>query len=214
MFGRDLEEMQNAPMTEVLELHNGASSDEVLGTRYLGSEQTAFRVWAPHADRVSVEIYHPSLRTVALQRSHSGHWSTVVEGVSPGALYKYRLGEDRVFPDPASQSQPEGVHGPSMVVSHDFQRTDGSWHGMPIEEYVLYELHIGTFTDEGTFEAAIEHLPYLKELGVTAIEVMPVAQFPGSRNWGYDGVYPYAVQNSYGGPVASNASSMRHTVLA
>jgi maltooligosyltrehalose trehalohydrolase len=128
-----------------------------------------------------------------------GYWTGIIEGLEPGTSYKYVLNGDRAYPDPASASQPLGVHQSSQIVSRDFPWSDAAWHGMSVEEYVIYELHIGTFTAAGTFEAAIEHLPYLRDLGVTAIEVMPVAQFPGERNWGYDGVYPFAVQHSYGG---------------
>jgi maltooligosyltrehalose trehalohydrolase len=104
-------------------------------------------------------------------------------------------------PDPASRFQPDGVHGPSEVTDSSFAWTDTGWGGLPLEKFVLYELHVGTFTPEGTFEAIISYLSYLRELGVTVLELMPVAQFPGTRNWGYDGVFPFAVQNSYGGPL-------------
>jgi maltooligosyltrehalose trehalohydrolase len=105
-------------------------------------------------------------------------------------------------PDPASAYQPEGVHGPSAVVDHRFDWKCDSWRGIPLQDYIIYEMHIGVFTLAGTFDAAIDRIPYLKELGVTAVEVMPVAACPGERNWGYDGVYPYAVQGNYGGPAA------------
>src|SRR5204862_2591707 len=95
---------------------------------------------------------------------------------------------------------PDGVHGPSAVVGSDFPWTDVTWRGVPLHRLVLYELHVGTFTPEGTFDAVVPRLVELAELGVTAIEIMPVSQFSGGRNWGYDGVFPYAVQNSYGGP--------------
>ncbi len=104
------------------------------------------------------------------------------------------------FPDPASRLQPEGVHQASQVVDLRFPWTDGAWRGLLLEQFVFYELHVGTFTKEGTFDAVIPHLQELADLGVTAIEIMPVAQFPGTRNWGYDGVYPFAVQSSWGGP--------------
>jgi maltooligosyltrehalose trehalohydrolase len=103
--------------------------------------------------------------------------------------------------DPASRYQPESVHGPSQVVDTYFRWTDTHWRGIPLRDYVLYELHVGTATPEGTFEALIPRLGYFDELGVTALELMPVAQFPGKRNWGYDGVLPFAVQNSYSCPL-------------
>jgi maltooligosyltrehalose trehalohydrolase len=116
--------------------------------------------------------------------------------------YRYVLDGRVERPDPASRFQPDGVHGPSEVVDpNDFQWSDAGWHGRPTDRMIIYELHVGTFTPEGTFEAIVPHLDYLRtELGVTAIELMPVAQFPGTRNWGYDGAYPFAPQASYGGP--------------
>ena len=114
------------------------------------------------------------------------------------------------FPDPTSLSQPEGVHGPSQAIDlREFEWSDDNWKNIPLEEYILYELHTGTFTPEGTFAALEEKLDYLKDLGINAIEIMPVAQFPGGRNWGYDGVFPFAVQNSYGGP-----KGLKHLVNA
>ena len=119
----------------------------------------------------------------------------------PGSLYRYQLDGDLRVPDPASRYQPEDVHGVSEVIDPSaFRWRDEDWQGRPWEETVLYELHVGTFTPEGTFAAARARLDYLVDLGVTAVELMPVADFPGSRNWGYDGAYLYAVQNSYGGP--------------
>lgn len=103
-------------------------------------------------------------------------------------------------PDPASLAQPDGVHGTSQAINiKNFEWTDSQWKNIPLEEYILYEIHTGTFTPQGTFESIEKKLDYLKDLGVNAIEIMPVAQFPGNRNWGYDGVFPFAVQNSYGG---------------
>jgi maltooligosyltrehalose trehalohydrolase len=131
---------------------------------------------------------------------NSGYFYGEVRGVGPGTRYKFRLNHATEFPDPASRYQPEGVHGPSEIVAEEFTWTDQHWLGIPLPAYVIYELHVGTFTPAGTFDSVIEHLDDLRELGVTAIEIMPVSQFPGSRNWGYDGVYPFAAQTSYGGP--------------
>ena len=128
-----------------------------------------------------------------------GYFRGIVDRVPAGSRCRYRLNGGREFPDPASRSQPEGVHGPSELIADHFEWQDASWQGIPLRDYILYELHIGTFTAEGTFDAAISHLDYLADLGVTAVEIMPVAQFPGGRNWGYDGVYPLAVQSTYGG---------------
>lgn len=160
-----------------------------------------FIVWAPFAQSMAVKIISPPGQLVAMEQEGSGYWKAVVSGLAPGSRYYYRLDDDRDRPDPASHFQPEGVHGPSQVVDHAaFCWTDRDWRGIPPASMIIYELHTGTFTPEGTFEAVIARLKDLKELGVNAVELMPVAQFPGARNWGYDGAYPYAVQNSYGGP--------------
>ncbi len=131
-----------------------------------------------------------------------GYFLAIADDIPARTLYRYRLDNDKELPDPASRHQPQGVHGPSQVVENCFAWNDSSWRGLPLEKYVLYELHVGTFTSEGTFEAIIPRLRALQKLGITAIELMPAAQFPGNRNWGYDGVYPFAVQATYGGPTA------------
>ncbi len=177
-----------------------AELNSPLGAVDLGNGRASFLVWAPAAENVEVHIFGARERVAALSPIRDGFFSAAVEGAGPGTRYKFRLNGGDEFPDPASQFQPEGVHGPSEIVSAAFAWQDSAWTGMPLADYLFYELHIGTFTAEGTFDAAIGHLDYLRELGVTAVELMPVAQFPGSRNWGYDGVYPFAVQNSYGGP--------------
>jgi maltooligosyltrehalose trehalohydrolase len=120
--------------------------------------------------------------------------------VGGGARYLFRFPDGRERPDPASRFQPEGVHGPSEVVASDFRWTDAGWRGLPLRDYVIYELHVGTFSREGTFDGVIAELDRLRQLGITAVEIMPVSPFPGERNWGYDGVYPHGVQSSYGGP--------------
>ena len=173
----------------------------------LGAVSTAdgacsFLVWTPRAEKVDVHILSPRERFVPMQPQERGYFHALVKDVRPGVLYSYRLNGDTDRPDPASRFQPQGVHGPSQVADSRFNWTDDSWRGLPLDEYVLYELHVGTFTPQGTFDAIIPRIADLKALGVTAIEIMPVAQFPGSRNWGYDGVYPFAVQDSYGGPQA------------
>jgi maltooligosyltrehalose trehalohydrolase len=136
----------------------------------------------------------------------SGHelgvFSAIVPSAAAGDDYWFLLDDDHARPDPVSRWQPAGVHGPSRVVDpRAFSWTDEGWRGVSMDDLVIYELHVGTFTTEGTFAAIIPRLPALKAFGITAIEVMPAAQFPGARNWGYDGVSMYAVQNSYGGPV-------------
>lgn len=164
------------------------------------TEGVQFTVWAPRAQNVGVVL--PALgRTVALTPGPRGYFSSLVPDARAGMDYMFELGQGVFRPDPASRHQPHGVHEPSRVVDpKSFTWSDANWRGIPLVQYVMYELHIGTFTTEGTFDAAIERLPYLSELGVTAIEIMPVSQFPGERNWGYDGAYPFAAQNTYGGP--------------
>jgi maltooligosyltrehalose trehalohydrolase len=164
----------------------------------LDDGQTAFLLWAPKAKVVTLRLKGPD-RDVPMAAGEDGyHWA--LAGVGPGTCYAYSLdgGDDR--PDPASRSQPGGPHGPSEVVAGDFPWTDAAWKNPALRTHVLYELHVGTFTTAGTFDAAAEHLAELRELGVTAVELMPVAQFTGARNWGYDGVALFAAQNSYGGP--------------
>ncbi|MBI2880185.1 MAG: malto-oligosyltrehalose trehalohydrolase [Candidatus Tectomicrobia bacterium] len=177
-----------------------AEEGRALGARDLGGGRCRFRVWAPSRREVQIHLLAPRERVVPLAAEDRGYHSAVVEGVEPGSLYRYRLGENREFPDPASRSQPQGVHGPSQVVDSRFAWGDGGWKGLPIQDYILYEVHVGAFTPDGTFDAVLPRLNDLEDLGVTAVELMPVAQFPGSRNWGYDGVFPFAVQHSYGGP--------------
>jgi len=175
--------------------------DEALGGVLVGENACSFLVWAPRARSVEVRIVEPRERAVPMQGAGCGYFHAVVEGISAGALYRYRLDGENERPDPASRYQPRGVHGPSQIIDSSFKWNDSRWRGIALEKYVFYELHVGTFTPEGTFDAIVPRLAALKDLGVTAIELMPVAQFPGERNWGYDGVYPYAVQASYGGPL-------------
>ena len=170
------------------------------GAHPLGGGRCRVHVWAPRARPVHLHLVAPRDRLVPLPALGAGWFGADVEEAPPGTRYRYRLDEGAEYPDPASRSQPEGVHGPSEVVGHEFPWTDEGWRGVPLTGLVIYELHVGTFTRAGTFEAVIPHLAALRQLGVTAIELMPVAQFPGARNWGYDGVYPFAVQQSYGGP--------------
>lgn len=158
-----------------------------------------FNVWAPERKRISVHFLGPPGRFVKLSQTSDGYFTNIVQGVKAGELYYLKLDDGLERPDPASRSQPRGVHGPSEVVSNEYPWTDADWHGIPLDKYLIYELHVGAFSPQGTFAGIVEHLDYLVGLGITAIELMPVAQFPGRRNWGYDGVFPYAVQDSYGG---------------
>ncbi len=178
------------------------SGPSQLGARWLGGGFTAFEVWAPEATRVEL-VLDGGVRT--MQPGVRGYHRLLAEDVRPGDTYRYRLHrEDGTYvdrADPASRFQPEGVHGPSAVDDPEgFVWTDRGFTAGPLHEQVLYELHVGTFSPAGTFDGAIDQLPHLLELGVTAIELMPVWQFPGGRNWGYDGVLQYAVQDTYGGP--------------
>ena len=175
-----------------------------LGATVIGPEGVSFRVWSPGKEEVSVEVLSPGgSRLIQLGKGVRGYFAGTAEDVRAGDLYFYVLDRKDRFPDPASRFQPEGVHGPSQVIDPDeFFWDDDTWRGKPLRDFLIYELHTGTFTHEGTFESVIPRLDYLSDLGITAIELMPVAQFPGNRNWGYDGVYPFAPQNTYGGPAA------------
>ncbi|MFZ0088029.1 MAG: malto-oligosyltrehalose trehalohydrolase [Solirubrobacteraceae bacterium] len=164
-----------------------------LGARALDDDRVEFRVWAPRASALALS--HAD-NLIELQHAGYGIFEAAVPG-RPGDDYSYLL-DGHPLPDPCSRWQPEGLRGPSRVVSID-RRRDG-WQPPSIAELVVYELHIGTFSEAGTFDGAIEHLPELASLGVTAIEIMPVAEFPGARGWGYDGVYISAAQSTYGGP--------------
>ena len=168
-----------------------------LGATVGANGRTRFVVWAPDATTIEVAL---DAGRHGLDRD-GPYWSAEVAGVAHGDRYRYVV-DGAELPDPASRWQPDGVHGPSAVVDESvFQWHDDDWTGTELAGTVLYEMHVGTFTAEGTFEAASRQLSRLRDLGVTAVEVMPVAAFPGTRNWGYDGVFPYAVQDSYGGPV-------------
>jgi maltooligosyltrehalose trehalohydrolase len=158
-------------------------------------------VWAPKARELAVKVIGPDHRTVAMTRGPHDIFEARVQGLRSGTDYLYVIDGKKERPDPCSRFQPHGVHGPSRVTAtDDFIWSDRGWAGVPQDQLVFYELHVGTFTEAGTFESIIPKLDYLAELGISAIELMPVAQFPGERNWGYDGVFPYAPQASYGGP--------------
>lgn len=161
----------------------------------------AFRVWAPTSEKVEVVLEGPVQNVHRLSREPEGYFSGQVPGIESGQLYRYRLDEGQPFPDLASRFQPQGVHGPSQVIELGrFSWTDGNWKGVDRDELVIHEIHVGTFSPEGTFEGVIQRLPLLRDLGVTAVELMPVADFPGNRNWGYDGVSIFAPARCYGTP--------------
>lgn len=162
------------------------------------SRGVEFRVWAPHAGRVELVA---DGRTFALTREDGGTWCAVVTAAADRSRYAYLVDGQGPYPDPYSRSQPEGPHAPSEVIDprrHAWR--DADWGGLRIGGLVIYELHVGTFTADGTFDAAIAELPRLRDLGIGAIELMPVAEFPGGRNWGYDGVDLFAPCHVYGGP--------------
>jgi maltooligosyltrehalose trehalohydrolase len=158
-----------------------------------------FSVWAPEPQRVELVLGD---ERVPMERSENGWWAVEVPGTGPGTDYAFSLDGGRPLPDPRSPWQPQGAHGPSRVVDHSaFSWTDGDWRGgPPLSAALVYELHVGTFTPEGTFEAVIDKLPHLLDLGVTHLELMPVVEFPGRRGWGYDGVDLFAPHSAYGGP--------------
>jgi maltooligosyltrehalose trehalohydrolase len=182
------------------------------GATVLKDRSVQFRVWAPNHEALAIRILGDHPRTIPMAMTHSlnsefgGEFVATVPDAAPGTDYFYVLdagrNNERERPDPVSRWQPRGVHGPSRIVDpNSFNWSDQDWTGIPLKDFVIYELHTRTFTPEGTFESIIPHLPYLRDLGITAVELMPVAEFPGKRNWGYDGASLYPPQNSYGGPV-------------
>jgi maltooligosyltrehalose trehalohydrolase len=170
-----------------------------LGAVARGDGRARFTVWAPRSRRVEVRLGD---RLVPLEAEEGGYHRGDVDGVPPAALYRYRLDDGVERPDPASRHQPQGVHGPSQIDDVPFAWTDAGWKGVETARLVLYELHVGAFSRAGTLDGAIPALDRLRDLGVTAVELMPLSQAPGDRNWGYDGVFPFSVQASYGGPAA------------
>jgi maltooligosyltrehalose trehalohydrolase len=190
-----------------------------LGATPLAKHRWNFTVWAPQHDRLDLHLLDHRQAFLPMQRDALGYHSVIADNVQAGAKYFYRLSDSHERPDPASRRQPDGVHGPSELVDlRSFEWTDSNWKGVALEDTVFYELHVGTFTQEGTFAALLTALDQLATLGVTTIEIMPIAQFPGARNWGYDGVYPFAVQNSYGTPrdlqIFVNAAHSRGLAVA
>jgi malto-oligosyltrehalose trehalohydrolase len=162
----------------------------------LHAEGVTFRIWAPAAKRVELILKKPH----AMQARDGWHEVTMA-GARAGTRYRYRIDCELEVPDPASQFQPEDVAGPSEVIDHDaYAWRAKSWRGRPWHEAVTLECHVGTFTPEGTFRAMIDRLDHGVETGITAIELMPIAGFPGRWNWGYDGVLPYAPDGAYGKP--------------
>ena len=174
-----------------------------VGANRLPDGRWEFLLWAPQARAVRLHLLQGRGELLAMEPLAEGYHRATVRTLEPASEYFYQLDAERDLPDPASRFQPKGVHGPSQIVDPNaFRWTDHSWKGKTLERSVFYELHVGTYTPEGTFDAVIPHLPELAALGVTSIELMPIAQFPGPRNWGYDGVFLFAPQNTYGSPQA------------
>ncbi len=171
------------------------------GAEHRADGSTRFRLWAPGSAPVELELMGPRGATRLTLQSDGNGWYERVTEAAAGARYAFVVGEGLRVPDPASRFNPDDIHGASEVVDPlAYRWRNAAWRGRPWHEAVVYELHVGTFTPEGTFAAAAARLPALAELGVTAVELMPVADFPGSRNWGYDGVLPFAPDASYGRP--------------
>jgi maltooligosyltrehalose trehalohydrolase len=180
-----------------------------VGVSFSAGNQADVVVWAPRAEQVAINIHERSA-TLLLDHEGLGCWRLKTDQIRPGDQYTFILDGEKEHPDPASLCQPHGIEGPSQAVdTAAFHWEDQSWVNPALESYIIYEIHTGTFTSEGTFAAIEEKLDHLKALGVNAIEIMPVAQFSDSRNWGYDGVFTYAVQNTYGG-----ASALQHLINA
>ena len=168
------------------------------GAEFVAANTVRFRVWASGQESVMLRLTGKEFK---MNTAGDGWFEFTASGVTPGAEYNYILAEGTVLPDPASRGQKVDVNGPSLVINPESYRWKNTqWQGRPWEETVFYELHVGTFTPEGTFNAATEKLPYLADLGITAIEILPVSQFGGNRGWGYDGVLLYAPHSAYGTP--------------
>ncbi len=182
---------------EVSAIQNMSYCYPAVGAFINGNDNfTSFTVWSPECKTMEVEV---GAKRVPLEKDERGYWRASVGSAGPATNYRYRINGRQPRPDPASRSQPHGVHGPSAVLETNFEWSDDNWRGMALADMVIYELHVGTFTSEGTFEGVASRLDHFSDMGINAMELMPVAQFPGDRNWGYDGVFPFAVQNSYGG---------------
>ncbi len=173
--------------------------NRTIGVNFNNSAEAQVLVWAPFTDNAALKLKNAEL---PMSKRERGYFSIDTDQLKPGDTYQFIV-NGKLLPDPASLFQPEGVHGPSAAFdTKAFKWTDNSWRNLPLSDYIIYEVHTGTFFPSGTFKGIEQKLDYLVSLGITAIEIMPVSQFPGSRNWGYDGVFPFAVQNSYGGAAA------------
>lgn len=177
--------------------------ERTIGAIPLADGSWHFSVWAPKRESVWLHVLGDNEQVAKMEKGECGYHHATLRNAAVGSRYLYRLDQSHERPDPASRFQPDGVHGPSQLVDlRAFRWSDSNWKGRPLETSIFYEVHVGAYTNEGTFEAILERLPDIVDLGATTIEIMPVSQFPGARNWGYDGVYLFAPQNSYGGPCA------------
>ncbi|MFH1837055.1 MAG: malto-oligosyltrehalose trehalohydrolase [Candidatus Omnitrophota bacterium] len=173
------------------------------GAFYRGGGECEFIVWAPLKEEMTLKLMSSREMCCSMDKKGEGYWYTRIKGIKPGERYVYTADGVTSRPDPASFYQPEGVHNPSAVFDHtSFQWEDDGWKGIPLHDMIMYELHTGTFSERGTLDGVADKIGHFKDLGINAVELMPLAQFPGARNWGYDGVHPFAVQNTYGGPPA------------
>lgn len=167
-----------------------------LGAR-VGEKSVSFRVWAPKAHQI--EVVFDNGKAEPLDRDSTGYYYGISAHARVGTTYRYRLDGQQAFPDPCSRFQPQGPHGPSQIVdSSSYTWSDQTWPGVQMAGHVIYELHVGAFTKEGTFDAAIEQLDFLKRLGITLLELMPIAEFSGRWNWDCDGVFLFAPSHRYG----------------
>ena len=171
-----------------------------VGANIINKSVTRFNVWAPLQKKIELLLLDTN-EVYPMEKDEFGYWKVSLNDCNADARYRYKLNGKNTFPDPASCFQPEGVHGPSQVFNTTgFEWSDHNWIYPELGEYIMYELHPGTFSNEENFQGICNKLDYLVDLGINAIEITPVGQFPGRRNWGYDVAYPFAVQNSYGGP--------------
>ncbi|MEP6735715.1 MAG: malto-oligosyltrehalose trehalohydrolase [Chryseolinea sp.] len=170
-----------------------------IGVNFSSRGESEVMLWAPNAKDVSLVLTDHN-QSIPLEKQERGYFTCITSGLKPGDRYVFQLDQKGRYPDPASLCQPDGIFGPSEVTNLHYRWTDHQWKNTPISDYIFYELHVGTFTTNGTFAAIEQKLDYLSSLGVTAIEIMPVAEFSGVRNWGYDGVFPFATHHIYGGP--------------
>jgi maltooligosyltrehalose trehalohydrolase len=171
-----------------------------LGAKHISNNTYEFTLWAPHASQVKLQLVSPKRQTIPMEQLDNGYWQKILK-IPAKSQYYYLLDGKVKRADPATHFQPKGVQGPSQVINHSaYKWQDKQWQGIAVHDMIIYELHVGTFTTPGTFKSMLTRLPKLKDLGINTIEIMPVAAFPGKRNWGYDGIFPFAVQYSYGHP--------------